>query len=1025
MSFSTSHDATRSTPASGRSRSARSLLQTTALLFTLALGTADVALAAPVAVPNGDFSSAANVGSVGGGLLSGNGTNVTIGLGPWTGTYTGVLGVLAPPTLAISAPNQNATIGGLLGISVLGLLNNGGYIGQILTTTVQPNTRYIFSADIDAGRVLQLGLLNGTHTGIQLAANNVVLASSDTAAPGAITLQPLQNTSYHLSMTYVSPMAIAADPIELRLFAQPQGLLTADLLPTIAFDNVALDAVTLGVPATVGNIAGDGQSATVGTQFPIPLGLRVLDGAGNGVPGTQIVFNAPNSGASAVFSSGGSSGSTLAVLTDANGDASATTTANLVAGDYAVNVQVAGLAAPQIFHLTNAAGPPTIVQIPTDSNGSGDQSTTVGTAFADPLVVEVTDAFGNPVSGTDVSYAVVPAPSGAGAALSSADATTDADGRTSIAATANSIAGAYVATAHVAGVASAATFDLANLAGAPAGISSAGGNVQSAAVTTAFALPLAVSVVDANNNPVAGVSVNFSAAAAGNGASATLSSTTAVTGIDGIASIGATANSFAGSYAVTASVAGVGATAAFQLTNLAGSPASIVASGGGAQSTEVGTPFAQPLAVQALDAFGNAVPNVAVGFAVTPSAGGAAATLSASSAMTGSDGRASIGATANTIAGSYSATASVAGATAATFPLTNTAGPPASIVLGSGGGGTQSTTVNTPFAQPLTVRVNDSHGNAVANASVAFGVPASGASATLSSNAAVTGANGEASVQATANTVAGSYTASAAVDGVAGTLAFNLTNTAGTPHDVVPIGGDGSVGGGTQQSAQVDTPFPQPLKIRVRDQFQNPVAGVVATFVAPTSGASAVLSSGGQSGSTLTVTSDVGGNAVVLATANGKVGAYTVTAQAAGVTGTVVYQLTNTPGNSATPIGGATQNTIVGSAFECALIVRLADPQGQPRAGIAVEFTAPPSGASALLSNGGAGGSANVTVTTDLDGVAYVDATANEVAGPYTVTAAESGVADAQVASFNLVNLDAGDPIFKNGFDLQCGSSPP
>jgi hypothetical protein len=414
-----------------------------------------------------------------------------------------------------------------------------------------------------------------------------------------------------------------------------------------------------------------------------------------------------------------------------------------------------------------------------------------------------------------------------------------------------------------------------------------------------------------------------------------------------------------------------------------------------------------------------------VGFAVTPSAGGAAATLSASSAMTGSDGRASIGATANTIAGSYSATASVAGATAATFPLTNTAGPPASIVLGSGGGGTQSTTVNTPFAQPLTVRVNDSHGNAVANASVAFGVPASGASATLSSNAAVTGANGEASVQATANTVAGSYTASATVDGVAGTLAFNLTNTAGTPHDVVPIGGDGSVGGGTQQSAQVDTPFPQPLKIRVRDQFQNPVAGVVATFVAPTSGASAVLSSGGQSGSTLTVTSDVGGNAVVLATANGKVGAYTVTAQAAGVTGTVVYQLTNTPGNSATPIGGATQNTIVGSAFECALIVRLADPQGQPRAGIAVEFTAPPSGASALLSNGGAGGSANVTVTTDLDGVAYVDATANEVAGPYTVTAAESGVADAQVASFNLVNLDAGDPIFKNGFDVQCGSSPP
>jgi adhesin/invasin len=1025
MSIFSSHDATRSTSASGRHHSTHSLLRALALWCIVAFGTADIALAAPVAVPNGDFSAPANVGSVGGGLLNGNATNVPIGSGPWTGSYTGVAGLLAPPTLAISAPNQNATIGGLLGISVLGLLNNGGYIGQVLTTQVQPNTRYILSADIDAGRVLQLGLLNGTHTGIQLAANNVVLASSDTAAPGAITLQPLQNTTYHLSMTYVSPVAITADPIELRLFAQPQGLLTADLLPTIAFDNIALDAVTLGVPATVGNIAGDGQSATVGTQFPIPLGLRVLDGAGNGVQGTQVVFNAPNSGASAVFSSNGSSGSTLAVLTDANGDASATTTANLVAGGYAVSVQVAGLAGPQIFHLTNAAGPPTIVQIPTDGSGGGDQSTTVDTAFADPLVVEVTDAFGNPVADTDVSYAVVAAPSGAGATLSSADATTDADGRASITATANSIAGAYVATAHVTGVASTATFDLANLAGAPAGISSAGGNVQSAAVTTSFALPLAVSVVDANNNPVAGVSVNFSAAAAGNGASATLSSATAVTGVDGAASVGATANSFAGSYAVTASVAGVGATAAFQLTNLAGSPASIVASGGGAQSTQVGTPFAQPLVVQALDTFGNTVPNIAVSFAVTAGPGGAAATLSASSAMTGSDGRASVGATANTVAGSYSATASVTGATAANFALTNTAGPPASIVLGSGGSGTQSTTVNTPFAQALTVRVNDSHGNAVANASVAFTVPASGASAALSSNTVATGVNGEASVQATANTVAGSYVASAAVDGVAGTLGFNLTNTAGTPHDVVPIGGDGSVGGGTQQSAQVNTPFPQPLKIRVRDQFQNPVAGVVATFVAPTGGATAMLSSGGQSGSTLSVTSDAGGDAVVLATANGRVGAYTVSAQAVGVATTIAYQLTNTPGNSATPIGGASQNTIVGSAFECALIVRLADPQGQPRAGIAVEFTAPPSGASALLSNGGTAGSTNVTVTTDLDGVAYVDATANEVPGPYAVTATESGVANAQVASFNLVNLDAGDPIFQNGFDLQCGSSPP
>ncbi|MET0226152.1 MAG: Ig-like domain-containing protein, partial [Dokdonella sp.] len=891
---------TRRTETSRDGTPSRRSLRAVALFGALAIGAAGNALATPVNVPNGNFSAPANVGSVGGGLLGGSGSNVAIGLGPWSGTYAGAVGLLAPPTLAISAPNQNATIGGLLGVSVLGLINNGGYFGQILPTLVQPNTRYILSADIDAGRVLQVALLDNTHSGIALVSNNSVLASSDTAAAGAVTLQPLQNTSYHLSLTYVSPMTIAANPIELRLFAQPQGLLTVDLLPTIAFDNVALDAVALGVPATVGNIAGDGQSATVGTQFPIPLGLRVLDGAGNGVAGTQVVFSAPGTGASAVFSSNGSSASTLAVLTDSNGNASATTTANLIAGNYAVSVQVAGLASPQIFHLSNAAGPPAIVEIPNEGSGGGEQNTVVDTAFAEPLLVEVTDAAGNPVAGTVVTYSVVPSPAGASAVLSAGTATTDSNGRAAITATAGSVAGTYVVDAHVAGVGAAAVFALTNDAGLPAGIASSGGNLQSAAVTTPFGLPLAVNVVDAFNNPVAGVSVNFTVGAAANGASATLSAASAVTGSDGSASVTATANSLAGVYTATASVAGVGSTATFQLTNLAGSPASIVASGGGAQSAAVGTPFAQPLVVQALDAFGNAVPNVAVTFAVTPSNVGASATLSATVATTGSDGHASVGATANTIAGSYHVTASVGAATAADFSLTNTAGPPAALVLGSGGSGTQSTTVNTAFAQPLTLRVNDSHGNPVANALVGFSVPASGASATLSANSAATDANGEVSVQASANTVAGSYVVSAAVDGVAGTLAFSLTNTAGVPHDVVPIGGDGTVGGGTQQSARINTAFPQPLKIRVRDQFQNPVSGVVATFVAPTSGASAVLSSGSQSGSTLSVSSDPNGEASVLATANGTVGSYTVTALAVGVAAPVAYQLTNTPGNSAT-----------------------------------------------------------------------------------------------------------------------------
>ncbi|MBO9662763.1 Ig-like domain-containing protein [Dokdonella sp.] len=1006
-----------------RHRTPRRALAWLAACAIALLATATGAVAAPIAVGNGDFSSAANAGSVGGGVLGGSGTDVPIGAGPWTGTYAGAIGLLAPPTLSISATTQKASISGLLGISALVLVNNGGYLGQTLTTNVQSNTRYVLSADVDAGRVLQLGLLNNTHTGVAIAAGGAVLASSDTQPAGAVTLQLLQGTTYRLTMTYVSPTSIAASPIEVRLFAQPRGLLTVDLLPTITFDNVALDAVALGVPAAVGNIAGDGQSATVNTLFPVPLGLRVLDGVGNGVAGTQVTFTAPAAGASATFNAGGNSGSVLAVLTDANGDASVATTANTVAGAYTISVQVAGLADPQIFHLTNTAGAPAVVSIPNDGSGGGTQSTTVDTPFPQPLVVGVSDSFGNAVAATSVSFAVAPAANGAGATLSSPQATTGADGRATITARANLLAGQYAVNASVAGVPQAAAFSLTNTAGTQATIAASGGGTQSTAVTTPFAQPLQVTVNDAFGNPVSGVAVAFSAATSG-GASAVLSAASATTGADGTASVGATANAQAGSYVVSASVSGVGTAAAFQLTNTAGAPTAIVATGGGTQSAPVENPFPQPLAVQARDAFGNPVPNVSVSFVATPAANGASATLSASVAMTGADGIANVGATANSIAGAYTVGASAGGATAAVFGLTNTAGPPSAIVIGASGSGTQSTTVNTPFPTPLVVRINDSHGNPVPNVAVAFTPPASGASAALSATGATTGANGEAQVQATANTVAGHYLVSATVAGVPGAFDFDLTNTAGTPHDVVPIGGDGSVGGGTQQSTPIDTAFPLPLKVRVRDEFQNPVAGVVAQYVAPASGASAMLSAGPQNGATLNVATNAAGEAVVQATANSTVGSYTVTAQVAGVSTPVTYHLSNTPGNSSTPIGGGTQAAVVDQPFACALIVRLADPQGQPRAGISVDFTAPASGASASLSaNGGAGGP-TATAVTDLDGVAYVEATANAIPGKYQVSAQEAGVPTAQVTHFALENLDPADPIFRNGFDLDCGGSP-
>lgn len=92
----------------------------------------------------------------------------------------------------------------------------------------------------------------------------------------------------------------------------------------------------------------------------------------------------------------------------------------------------------------------------------GGQSATIGQAFANPLVVKVTDSSNDPVSGATVTFNVPV--SGASASLSSTTGTTASDGTASVTATANGIASstAYSVSATVAGVSTPATFSLTN-----------------------------------------------------------------------------------------------------------------------------------------------------------------------------------------------------------------------------------------------------------------------------------------------------------------------------------------------------------------------------------------------------------------------------------------------------------------------------------------------------------------------------------------------------------------------------------
>jgi hypothetical protein len=535
------------------------------LALTVSIGAfTGIAVAAPIAIPNGDFSDAGNFGTVGGGPLGGSGTDVVIGAGPWTGSFAGILSLLAPPTLTISA--GQAQISGLAAANIISILNNGGYFSQTLTTDYVAQERYTLSVHVDTGTTLDLGVLASGNFGIALRSGTDTLASTATAPPQLISLVPVSGTTYMLTLLFDSNDTTAG-AIDVQLFAEPQGLIGASLLTSVTFSAVALDATAINpVSGSIVASGGSVQTTTVVTAFADPLQVRVTDMVGDPVPGVTVTFSAPASGASATLSA-------PTAVTDINGFAEVDATANTIAGSYVVTASVENVDTPASFSLTNSAGAAASSVTAT----GGTQSTPVNTSFPLPLVVFVADEYGNAVAGADATFAA-PA-SGPSAVLSDTNATTDASGLAQVSATANGEVGSYIVSATVDGVAVPASFELSNRVdkGTTIGPGSGGGSDgQSAGLDSAFLCALSVSVADGEGTPQAGFAVDFTAP--DTGASAILfdgvtsgSTLRVLTDSSGTAIVSATANDIAGDFLVIAQLVASSAPAVeFSLHNIDG-----------------------------------------------------------------------------------------------------------------------------------------------------------------------------------------------------------------------------------------------------------------------------------------------------------------------------------------------------------------------------------------------------------------------------------------------------------------------
>jgi Bacterial Ig domain/Bacterial Ig-like domain (group 1) len=346
-----------------------------------------------------------------------------------------------------------------------------------------------------------------------------------------------------------------------------------------------------GEPAHIRIVQGSPQSGRVGETLGDSLVVEVTDVNEHPVPGITVVFQL----------TGANPGTQLlpdTAITGTDGQAGSQVVLGTEVGDINGIAQVvaSGTQSPIPANFIFTA-------LPASANGlsvvSGDnQSAPAGAALPAPLIVKVTDAFGNPVSGVTITWATV-----GGGSLSASSTQTGADGQTSVQLTLGTTAGLQTVTASAEGLAgSPLTFNLTATPGTASGISIVSGDGQTGAVGAPLTAALVVKVADGSGNPVIGATVTW-AVTAGGGSPNPASSTTDANGQAAtIWTLGPTPST----NTLTASVAGVG-TVTFTATGVSGAPSQLAILTQPSQTARIGTPFARQPVIQVRDGQGNDV----------------------------------------------------------------------------------------------------------------------------------------------------------------------------------------------------------------------------------------------------------------------------------------------------------------------------------------------------------------------------------------------------------------------------------
>ena len=240
---------------------------------------------------------------------------------------------------------------------------------------------------------------------------------------------------------------------------------------------------------------GDDQRATVGSELPTPLGIRVTDAAGAAVPDVAVAF-------SVTWGGGLVDGQqTRTVTTDVNGTASVVWTLGPLAQTNTVSAVVAEDVNRSVEFRANGRADVATRLI----YWGGTRAAPVATTLTNAPVVAAVDRFGNRVAGIPVTFA----PADDGGQLAHGSVTTDAFGIARAGDwTLGTRAGQYTVSATSPGLESF-VFTATAYAGPAAIMEVVDGDRQQAAVMTNVPVAPTIRVLDRYRNPVSGALVRF------------------------------------------------------------------------------------------------------------------------------------------------------------------------------------------------------------------------------------------------------------------------------------------------------------------------------------------------------------------------------------------------------------------------------------------------------------------------------------------------------------------------------------